>query len=52
MKKNKHNAVPTERVMDNTSYLKNTNVAEARKVVEESKNLPHLQKPPKMMLKR
>lgn len=52
MKKNKHNPIPTERVIDNISYLRNTNVAEARKVVEESKSLPHLQKPPKMMLKR
>lgn len=50
--KNKHKKVPTEKLQDNISYLRNTNVQEARKVVEESKNLPHLQKPPKMMLKR
>lgn len=49
--KKKHKTVPTGQLQDNTSYLRNTNVAEARKVVEESKSLPHLQKPPKMMLK-
>lgn len=48
----KHEPRPTEKLKDNTSYLKNTNVQEARKVVEDAKNLPHLQKPPKMMLKR
>lgn len=42
MKKNKHNPKPTERIIDNISYLRNTNVAEARKVVSESKDLPHL----------
>lgn len=50
--KKKHKLVPTSKLKDNTSYLKNTNVEEARKIVEKSKNLPHLQKPPKMMLKR
>jgi len=39
MKKKK---LPTSKVQDNISYLKNTNVAEARKVVSESKDLPHL----------
>lgn len=50
--KNKHKPVPTSKLQDNTSYLRNTNVEEARKIVEESRSLPHLQKPPKMMLKR
>lgn len=49
MKKKKQ---PVNKIQDNISYLKNTNVAEALRVVEESKLLPHLQKPPKMMLKR
>lgn len=48
MKKKK---LPTSKVQDNTSYLKNTNVAEALRVVEASRDLPHLQKPIKFMLK-
>lgn len=48
----KHEPRPTSKLSSNTEYLRNTNVAEARKVVEKSKSLPHLQKPPKMMLKR
>lgn len=47
----KHQKVPTEKRQDNTSYLKNTNVHQALKVVEQSKYLPHLQKPIKFMLK-
>jgi len=49
--KSKYKKVPTDKLQDNTSYLKNTNVAEALRVVEESKNLPHLAKPIKFMLK-
>lgn len=51
MKKNKHNPIPTERVIDNRSYLKSNDNTEAKRVVEESRNLPHLQKPIKFMLK-
>jgi len=50
--RNKYKKVPTDKLQDNTSYLKNTNVAEALRVVEESKNLAHLQKPIKFILKR
>ncbi len=48
MKKKKQ---PANKVQDNISYLKNTNVAEALRVVEESRNLPHLQKPIKYLTK-
>lgn len=51
MKKNKHNPIPTERVIDNISYLRSNDNTEAKRVVEASKNLPHLQKPPKFLLK-
>ena len=52
MKKQKHRPQPTERIIDNISYLRNTNVQEARKVVEESKQLEHLKnKPIKFLLK-
>ena len=49
--KNKHKSVPTAQRTDNKTYLRNTNTEEARRVVEECRLLPHLQKPPKMMLK-
>jgi len=48
MKKKK---LPTSKVQDNITYLRNTNVAEAKLVVEASRDLPHLQKPPKFLLK-
>lgn len=32
-------------------YLRNSNVIESKKIVEEAKNLPHLQKPIKYLLK-
>lgn len=49
--KNKYKKMPTEKLQDNTTYLRNTNVAEALRVVEESKELEHLKKPIKYMLK-
>lgn len=49
--KKKHTLVPTSKLLDNKTYLLNTNTEEARRVVEECRLLPHLQKPPKMMLK-
>lgn len=51
MKKNKHNPVPTKRVIDNISYLRSNDNTEAKRVVEASRDLPHLQKPIKFMLK-
>lgn len=48
MKKKK---LPTNKIQDNTAYLRNTNVAEALRVVAESKDLEHLKKPIKYMLK-
>jgi len=51
MKKQKHKPQPTERVIDNISYLRSNDNTEAKRVVEESKNLPHLQKKPKFLLK-
>lgn len=47
----KNKKLPTSKVQDNISYLKNTNVAEALRVVESSKELEHLKKPIKYMLK-
>lgn len=49
---NKHEPKPIAKLKDNRSYLKSNDNTEAKRVVEESKSLPHLQKPPKMMLKR
>lgn len=49
--KNKHKAVPTAQRMDNKTYLRNTNIEEARRVVEECRLLPHLSKPIKYDLK-
>jgi hypothetical protein len=49
--KSKSKAVPTAKRMDNTSYLKFNDNTEAKRVVEESRDLPHLQKPIKFMLK-
>lgn len=51
MKKNKHNPVPTKIVIDNISYLRSNDNTEAKKVVAESKDLPHLQKPIRYILK-
>lgn len=47
----KSKTVPSAKKVDNTSYLKTNDNTEAKRVVEESKNLPHLQKPIKFMLK-
>jgi hypothetical protein len=50
--KKKYLITPTEKLKDNTSYLKNNDNTEAKKIVEQSKDLPHLKKPIKFMLKR
>lgn len=50
MKKNKHNAIPTERVIDNRSYLKSNDNTEAKKVADSVKDMPHVNKI-KFMLK-
>ena len=42
---------PTNKIQDNISYLRSNDNTEAKRVVEQSKNLPHLQKPIKFMLK-
>lgn len=47
----KKKLVTINKLQDNVSYLRNTNVQEARKVVEACKYMPHLQKQPKMLLK-
>lgn len=47
----KKNPKPVNKLQDNIAYLRNTNVAEARKIVEESKALEHLKKPIKYLLK-
>lgn len=47
----KSKTVPSAKRQDNTSYLRSNDNTEAKRVVEESKNLPHLQKPIKFMLK-
>lgn len=49
--KKKQNITESSKTGDNTSYLKNNDNTEAKRVVEESRNLPHLQKPIKYMLK-
>lgn len=49
--KSKSKSVPTEKRVDNTAYLRNNDNTEAKRIVEESRNLPHLQKPIKYMLK-
>lgn len=47
----KKNPKPVNKLQDNIAYLRNTNVSEAKKVVEQCKDMPHLQKPVKFMLK-
>lgn len=47
----KNNPKPVNKLQDNIAYLRNTNVSEAKKVVESCKDMPHLQKRPKMLLK-
>lgn len=47
----KNKKQPVNKIQDNISYLRNTNFAEALRVVEESKLLPNLAKPIKYMLK-
>jgi len=49
--RNKYKKVPTDKLQDNTSYLKNNDNTEAKRIVEQSKELPHLQKPIRYMLK-
>lgn len=49
--KSKSKSLPTEKRADNRSYLKANDNTEAKRVVELCRDLPHLQKPPKMMLK-
>jgi len=44
MKKNKHNPVPTKRVIDNISYLRSNDNTEAKRVVESVKDMPHVNK--------
>jgi len=47
----KKSSTPTTKLTDNISYLKANDNTEAKKVVEACKELPHLQKPPKFLLK-
>lgn len=47
----KSKTVPSAKRVDNTSYLKTNDNTEAKRVVEASRDLPHLQKPIKFMLK-
>ena len=49
--KTKSKTVPYSKIIDNTSYLKINDNTEAKKVVAESRDLPHLQKPIKYILK-
>ena len=49
MSKQKH--MPATKSNDNKTYLRNTNTEEARRVVEECRLLPHLNKPIKYYLK-
>jgi len=47
----KHEPRPTEKLQDNKSYLRNNDNTEAKRVVESSKDLEHLKKPIRYMLK-
>lgn len=47
----KNKKVPTTKVIDNISYLRTNDNTEAKRVVEESKNLEHLKKPIRYILK-
>jgi len=49
--KKKYLITPTEKLQDNISYLRNNDNTNAKKIVEQCKDLPHLQKPIKFMLK-
>lgn len=49
--KTKSKTVPTAKRVDNTSYLRTNDNTEAKRVAEESRDLPHLQKPIKFLLK-
>ena len=49
--KTKSKTVPSSKRVDNKNYLRTNDNTEAKKVVAESKDLPHLQKPIKYILK-
>jgi len=49
--KKKHLIIPTEKLKSNTAFLRTNDNTEAKKIVEQCKDLPHLQKPIKYMLK-
>lgn len=49
--KTKNKTVPSSKSVDNTNYLRTNDNTDAKRVVEESKNLEHLKKPIKYILK-